>query len=124
MARHGCVEKVDGALHGVALLVQLGVERWWAAAFDPFITGVPRDAPRRIRQSPQRDQYPRPGLVQLAPLAETYRQFLELVGRSDGLFMRGGDVFYPSVLGLGQAVWELLAANTVPAALTDDDRAI
>jgi hypothetical protein len=41
---------------------------------------------------------------QSAPLGRSYRHFLELVGRGAGRFLRGSDVFYPSVLGLGPAV--------------------
>ena len=61
---------------------------------------------------------------QSAPLAHSYRQFLELVGRSAGRFLRGSDVFYPRVLGLGQAARALLEENQVEFALTDEDRVI
>src|SRR6059058_3832878 len=50
---------------------------------------------------------------QAAPLAESYRRFLELIGRGAGQFLQGSDVFYLSVLGLGQAARELLEENGV-----------
>lgn len=61
---------------------------------------------------------------QPAPLAQSYRRFLELVGRGAGHFLQGSDVFYPAVLGLGQAARELLEENQVPFVLTDEDRVI
>jgi len=61
---------------------------------------------------------------QSAPLAESYRQFLELAGRGAGHFLQGSDVFYPSILGLGRDARELLAENEVPFSLTQDDRVI
>lgn len=61
---------------------------------------------------------------QPAPLAQSYRRFLELVGRGAGHFLQGSDVFYPSVLGLGRAARELLEENQVPFVLTDEDRVI
>jgi hypothetical protein len=61
---------------------------------------------------------------QPAPLPPTYREFLELAGRGAGHFLQGSDVFYPHVLGLGQAARELLAENNVPFTLAHDDRVI
>ncbi|WP_030443678.1 SMI1/KNR4 family protein [Actinoplanes subtropicus] len=61
---------------------------------------------------------------QSAPLARSYRQFLELVGRGAGRFLRGSDVFYPSVLGLGDAARALLEENQVKFVLTNEDRVI
>jgi hypothetical protein len=61
---------------------------------------------------------------QTAPLAQSYRRFLELVGRGAGHFLQGSDVFYPLVLGLGQAARELLEENRVPFAWTAEDRVI
>ncbi|WP_229068854.1 hypothetical protein [Actinoplanes sp. DH11] len=61
---------------------------------------------------------------QPAPLARSYQQFLELVGSGAGRFLRGSDVFYPSVLGLGQAARALLEENQVEFALTNEDRVI
>lgn len=61
---------------------------------------------------------------QLTPLAEAYRQFLELAGRGAGRFLRGSDAFYPAILGLGHYARELLAENEVPFTLADDDRVI
>lgn len=61
---------------------------------------------------------------QPAPLARTYRQFLELAGRSAGRFLQGSDVFYPSILGVGRAARALLEGDQVDFALTDEDRVI
>jgi hypothetical protein len=61
---------------------------------------------------------------QSAPLAATYRRFLELVGRGAGHFLAGSGVFYPVVLGLGEAARELLAENEVPFTLAHTDRVI
>src|SRR5215475_12521984 len=61
---------------------------------------------------------------QPAPLAQAYRQFLELAGRGAGHFLQGSDVFYPDVVGLGQAARELLEENKVPFTLTGEDRVI
>lgn len=61
---------------------------------------------------------------QAAPLAGSYRRFLELVGRGAGRFLQGSDVFYPAVLGLGRAARELLEENGVPFAWTTGDRVI
>lgn len=63
-------------------------------------------------------------LDQAAPLAESYRLFLELVGRGAGHFLQGSDVFYPAVLGLGQEARELLEENRVPFVWTAEDRVI
>jgi hypothetical protein len=38
--------------------------------------------------------------------------------------MRGSDVFYPRVIGLGESARELLAENDVPFVLTESDRVI
>ncbi|MBO0883783.1 MAG: SMI1/KNR4 family protein [Mycobacterium sp.] len=61
---------------------------------------------------------------QPAPLASTYRRFLELIGRGAGRFLRGSDVFYPSILGLGRDARELLVENNVRFTMTDEDRVI
>ncbi|MCG5447699.1 hypothetical protein [Micromonospora hortensis] len=61
---------------------------------------------------------------QAVPLVQSYRRFLELVGRGAGHFLQGSDVFYPSVLGLGQAARELLEENRVPFVWTSEDRVI
>ncbi|MGT2526144.1 hypothetical protein ACU4GG_02220 [Streptomyces nojiriensis] len=61
---------------------------------------------------------------QSAPLADAYRCFLALMGGGAGHFMQGTDVFYPAVIGLGQAARELLEENNVPFVLTDSDRVI
>ncbi|MFI7593264.1 hypothetical protein [Micromonospora sp. NPDC049359] len=58
------------------------------------------------------------------PLVQSYRRFLELVGRSAGHFLQGSDVFYPSALGLGRAARELLEENRVPFVWTAEDRVI
>jgi hypothetical protein len=59
---------------------------------------------------------------QSAPLAETYRTFLELAGRHAAHFQQGTDAFYPSILGLGHAARELLAENRVTFTWRHDDR--
>jgi hypothetical protein len=61
---------------------------------------------------------------QAAPLAESYRRFLELVGRGAGRFLQGSDVFYPLMLGMGQAARELLEENQIPFGWTAEDRVI
>ncbi|GII26505.1 SMI1/KNR4 family protein [Planosporangium mesophilum] len=61
---------------------------------------------------------------QPAPLAPAYRRFLELVGGGAGHFLQGSDVFYPRVIGLGDAARELLEENAVAFTLTDSDRVI
>ena len=58
------------------------------------------------------------------PLAPSYRRFLELVGRGAGRFLQGSDVFYPSVLGLGQDARDLLEENRVGFGWTAEDRVI
>ncbi len=64
------------------------------------------------------------GQDQAAPLAQSYRRFLELAGRGAGHFLQGSDVFYPSVLGLGRAARELLEENGVQFVWTAEDRVI
>src|SRR2546421_649013 len=59
---------------------------------------------------------------QRAPLGTAYRRFLELAGAGAGKFMRGSDVYYPLVLGLGEAARELLAGNGVEFVLAGSDR--
>jgi hypothetical protein len=54
----------------------------------------------------------------------TAEQFLESVGRGAGHFLQGSDVFYPSVLGSGNAARELLAENGVRFGWTAEDRVI
>ncbi|MFJ9448306.1 hypothetical protein ACIRRH_41820 [Kitasatospora sp. NPDC101235] len=61
---------------------------------------------------------------QSAPLGDAYRCFLTLIGGGAGHFMQGSDVFYPRVIGLGEAARELLAENNVPFVLTESDRVI
>ncbi len=61
---------------------------------------------------------------QPAPLAGAYRCFLELIGGGAGHFLQGSDVFYPRVIGLGDAARELLEENEVQWTLTDSDRVI
>ena len=41
-----------------------------------------------------------------------------------GGFLRGSDVFYPHMLGLGQEARRLLEENSVPFAWSPDDRVI
>lgn len=59
---------------------------------------------------------------QPAPLTGAYRLFLELAGRGAGHFLRGSDVFFPAVMGLGQAARELLEENEASFTLLDSDR--
>ncbi|MEV7677780.1 SMI1/KNR4 family protein [Streptomyces sp. NPDC088341] len=61
---------------------------------------------------------------QPAPLGDAYRCFLALMGGGAGRFMQGTDVFYPAVIGLGQAARELLEENNVPFILAESDRVI
>lgn len=61
---------------------------------------------------------------QSAPLAATYRRFLELVGGGAGHFLAGSGVFFPWALGLGEDARELLADNEVPFTLAHTDRVI
>lgn len=61
---------------------------------------------------------------QSAPLGDAYRCFLTLIGGGAGRFMQGSDVFYPHVIGLGEAARELLAENDVPFVLGASDRVI
>jgi hypothetical protein len=57
---------------------------------------------------------------QLAPLAAAYRRFLALAGGGAGHFLRGSDVFYPQLLGLGEAALELLQENNSTFVLTEE----
>jgi hypothetical protein len=59
---------------------------------------------------------------QRAPLAGAYRLFLELGGGGAGHFLQGSDVFYPAVIGLGQAARQLLETSQVSFTLQDSDR--
>lgn len=59
---------------------------------------------------------------QPAPLAGAYRLFLELAGAGAGHFLQGSDVFFPAVMGLGQAARELLEENQETFSLLDGDR--
>jgi hypothetical protein len=59
---------------------------------------------------------------QPAPLTGAYRLFLELAGGGAGHFLQGSDVFYPAVIGFGQAARELLEENEVSFTLLDSDR--
>ncbi|GAA3038298.1 hypothetical protein GCM10020229_56970 [Kitasatospora albolonga] len=61
---------------------------------------------------------------QSAPLGDAYRCFLTLIGGGAGRFLQGSDVFYPRVIGLGEAARELLAENGVPFLLAESDRVI
>jgi len=61
---------------------------------------------------------------QSAPLGDAYRRFLALIGGGAGHFLLGSDVFYPAVIGLGEAARELLAENEVPFVLAESDRVI
>jgi hypothetical protein len=61
---------------------------------------------------------------QSAHLGDAYRCFLRLIGGGAGHFMQGSDVFYPAVIGLGEAARELLAENDVPFVLAESDRVI
>jgi hypothetical protein len=59
---------------------------------------------------------------QPGPLAGAYRLFLELAGGGAGHFLQGSDVYYPAVIGIGQAARELLEENQAPFTLSDADR--
>ncbi|WP_225448415.1 SMI1/KNR4 family protein [Streptacidiphilus sp. P02-A3a] len=61
---------------------------------------------------------------QSAPLGAAYRCFLKLIGGGAGHFMQGSDVFYPEIIGLGEAARDLLAENAVPFDLAESDRVI
>jgi hypothetical protein len=59
---------------------------------------------------------------QQAPMADAYREFLSLIGGGAGRFMRGEDVYYFRVLGLGAAARELLEENDSPFRFEPTDR--
>lgn len=53
-------------------------------------------------------------------LPETYRSFLEHMGRNAGNFYVGTNFFYPGILGLTKAARELLAEDEANLTLPDD----
>ncbi|MFE0102929.1 SMI1/KNR4 family protein [Streptomyces sp. NPDC059009] len=59
---------------------------------------------------------------QQAPMADAYRAFLSHIGGGAGRFMRGEDVYYSDVLGLGEAARELLEENNSPFHFGPTDR--
>lgn len=81
-----------------------------AAAAKPLGLGV-----REIMEI-ERDQ---PG-----PVGAAYRCFLAVTGGGFGRFLVSSDVFYPLMLGLREAVEDLLAEHAVPFRLEDGDRVI
>lgn len=59
---------------------------------------------------------------QQAPVADAYCEFLSLIGGGAGRFMRGEDVYYARVLGLGEAARELLEENNSSFRFEPTDR--
>src|SRR6266571_2080519 len=53
-------------------------------------------------------------------LPETYRERLEIMGRSAGRYLAGSDAFYPDLLELRQQAEELLSENGHPFSLPED----
>ena len=53
-------------------------------------------------------------------LPVSYQNFLILMGKNAGQFLRGSDCFYPDILDLNTGAKEILSENDFPETLPDD----